>query len=268
MMPQKSFRLLGAAVMCGLLIGGLQWAGIARAAGLDDFEPGAFEHQGRKLLYRLLKPQDYDPQQQYPLVLFLHGAGERGDDNQAQLKHVVRVFVTPENRRKYPCFVLAPQCPRGEKWAAVKWGAPQHTLSSQPAPAMDLTLRLIDQLLEKYSIDRDRLYVMGLSMGGYGTWDVIARRPDLFAAAVPMCGGGDEKTAPRIAGLPIWNFHGAEDRVVPAARSRRMIAALKAAGGNPRYTEYPGCGHNCWDRAIAEPELLPWLFSQRRRPKD
>jgi len=254
--------------LAAVLILGMGWAGLARGAGLEDFEAGTFEHQGRKLLYRLLKPQDYDPQQKYPLVLFLHGAGERGDDNQAQLKHVVRIFVTEENRRKYPCFVLAPQCPRGEKWAEVHWGAPTHTQPSESAPAMDLTLRLIQSLVEEYSIDRDRLYVTGLSMGGYGTWDVIARHPDLFAAAVPMCGGGDEKTAERIAGLPIWNFHGADDRVVPPSRSRNMIAALKEAGAKPRYTEYPDCGHNCWDRAAAEPELLPWLFGQRRGKGD
>ncbi len=250
-------------VLTGLMLA-MGWPWSAQAAEWEEFEAGTFEHQGRKLLYRLLKPQDYNPEQKYPLVLFLHGAGERGDDNQAQLKHVVRIFVAAENRQKYPCFVLAPQCPAGEKWVDVNWGVPAHTQPAAPAPAMDLSLRLIEQLQKQYSIDADRLYVTGLSMGGYGTWDVIARRPDLFAAAVPMCGGGDEKTAPRIAGVPIWNFHGALDGAVPVARSRSMIAALKEAGAKPRYTEYPDCGHNCWDRAVAEPELLPWLFAQRR----
>lgn len=251
-------------LFAGLLLA-MGWPGFVRAAGLEDFEAGSFEHQGRKLLYRLLKPQDYDPQQKYPLVLFLHGAGERGDDNQAQLKHVVRIFVSEENRGKYACFVLAPQCPAGEKWVDVNWGAAKHTQPAEPAAAMDLALRLIERLMAQYAIDRQRVYVMGLSMGGYGTWDAIARRPDLFAAAVPMCGGGDEHSAKRIASLPIWNFHGAQDLAVPVSRSRNMIAALREAGAAPRYTEYPDCGHNCWDRAVAEPELLPWLFAQRRQ---
>ena len=236
----------------------------AWTADLDLFEAEQFADGDQTLLYRLLKPKDYDANAKYPLVLFLHGAGERGADNKAQLKHVVRIFVTEESREKYPCFVLVPQCPAAERWVDVDWGGATHATPEKPSPPMGLTLKLIDVLREKYAIDGDRLYVMGLSMGGYGTWDVLARRPEAFAAAVPMCGGGDETTAARIAHVPIWNFHGAKDTAVRVARSRNMIEALREAGGKPKYTEYPEVGHNCWDPACDDAELLPWVFSQRR----
>jgi len=234
----------------------------------DDFEARVFKADGDQVLpYRLLKPQHYDPQQKYPLVLFMHGAGERGNDNKAQLKHVVHIFTTPENRQKYPCFVLAPQCPTGKGWSEVNWGAKTHQQPEKPSGPLAMTLQVIEQLKKEFSIDADRLYVGGLSMGGYGTWDVIARHPEMFAAAVPMCGGGDETTAAKIAKLPIWNFHGAKDPAVKVERSRNMIEALKMAGGTPKDTEYPEVGHDCWVPASKEPELLPWLFSQKRAPK-
>ncbi len=129
---------------------------------------------------------------------------------------------------------------------------------------MTLTLQLVQSLRQESPIDGRRLYVMGLSMGGFGTWDVIARYPQMFAAAVPICGGGDPETAPRIAAVPIWAFHGTKDHTVPVKSTRIMIEALRQARGQPRYTEYPNCDHNSWDSAVAEPELLPWLFSQRQ----
>lgn len=216
------------------------------------------------LPYRLLTPATATrPGQKYPLVLFLHGAGERGSDNTAPLMHVVRLFADPANRKKYPCYVLAPQCPSGEKWCNVDWAAPRHPLPARPARSMTLVLKLLAELQASSPIDPQRLYVMGLSMGGYGTWDLMSRFPAMFAAAVPICGGGDEQQAPRLAALPVWVFHGAKDSVVEPARSRNMIKALRAAGGQPRYTEFPGVDHNSWDPACAEPDLLPWLFAQR-----
>ncbi|MCA9047007.1 MAG: prolyl oligopeptidase family serine peptidase, partial [Planctomycetaceae bacterium] len=125
-------------------------------------------------------------------------------------------------------------------------------------------LELLDQLIKTHAIDEDRIYVMGLSMGGYGTWDLLARHPEKFAAGVPICGGGDEKQAAKIKEMPIWVFHGDADTAVKVERSRNMVAAIKEAGGKPKYTEYPGVGHNSWTPAINEPEILPWLFSQKR----
>ena len=250
------------AAMLAMLVSAL----VSVAAAADaEYEAAVFKGEGDKTLnYRLLKPQNYDAAKKYPLVLFLHGAGERGNDNKAQLKHVAGVFLLPENREKFPCFVLAPQCPSNEKWADVNWGAKTHSLPEKAASSMALTLATIEQLKKQYSIDGKRLYVMGLSMGGYGTWDVVARYPEMFAAAVPICGGGDEAQAEKLVKLPIWCFHGGNDTVVPTARSRNMIEAIKKAGGNPKYTEFPGVGHDSWTPATKDAELLPWLFGQKR----
>jgi predicted peptidase len=219
---------------------------------------------GKELKYRLLKPDHYDPKKSYPLVVFLHGAGERGDDNTAQLIHGVGDFASEENRKKYPCFLVAPQCPKNQKWNDVDWGAATHTLPKEPSESGRLVLELIPAIQKEYSIDAKRLYITGLSMGGYGTWDLIARKPDLFAAAVPICGGADEATAPTIAKLPIWVFHGAKDPAVKVERSRRMVEALKKAGGEPKYTEYADVAHDSWVKAYKDPEMMKWLFAQKR----
>jgi predicted peptidase len=219
---------------------------------------------GKTLPYRLLKPLNYDPKEKYPLVVFLHGAGERGDDNDKQLLHGVPEFLTAENRKDYPCFLIAPQCPEGKKWVDVDWSAESEVQPKEPSESMRLTLGLIDQMQKDYPIDAKRIYVTGLSMGGYGTWDVIARKPDLFAAAVPICGGGDETTASKIAKIPIWAFHGAKDPAVNVSRTRRMIAALKKAGGEPKYTEYPDEGHASWVPAYKDAAMMKWLFAQKK----
>ncbi len=219
---------------------------------------------GKKLPYRLLKPLNYDPKEKYPLVVFLHGAGERGDDNEKQLIHGVPEFLTVENRKDYPCFLIAPQCPDGKKWVEVDWSAESEVQPKQPSEPLGLTLDLIDQMQKDYPIDAKRIYVTGLSMGGFGTWDVLARRPDLFAAAVPICGGGDETTARQIVKIPIWAFHGAKDPTVNVSRTRRMIAALKKNGGEPTYTEYPEEGHASWVPAYKETAMMKWLFKQKK----
>jgi predicted peptidase len=157
---------------------------------------------------------------------------------------------------------LVPEAP--SRWVEVDWGKPTHTMPEKPSGPMGLVLEVIAKMQKQYRIDPDRLYVMGLSMGGYGTWDAVQRYPDMFAAAVPICGGGDETRADRIK-CPVWAFHGDKDPAVPVSRSRNMIAAIKAAGGTPRYTEYPGVGHNAWSAAFKDPEMLKWLFSQKRR---
>ncbi|GIW98623.1 MAG: hypothetical protein KatS3mg111_1956 [Pirellulaceae bacterium] len=229
------------------------------------FEPREYaDAEGNVLRYRLLKPKDFDPDRKYPLVLFLHGAGERGDDNVAQLKHGMAEFCEPGRRQAYPCYVLAPQCPTGDKWANLDWRSTEVTQPTEPTLPMKLTLELLDQMIDSAAVDKTRIYITGLSMGGFGTWDAIARRPSFFAAAVPICGGGDLRTAPRIKDLPIWCFHGAQDPVVPVELSRKMIQALRDAGGSPRYTEYPEAAHDSWTQTYADPELYRWLFAHRR----
>ena len=235
----------------------------ARAADPKEvFEAKVFEGFAGKLPYRLMKPKDYDAGKKYPLVLFLHGAGERGEDNTVQLVHGMADFASEENRAKYPCFVLAPQCPAGKKWAEVDWSASTHKQPEKPSDPAQNTLELMDVLAKDFSIDPTRLYITGLSMGGYGTWDLISRFPEKFAAAAPVCGGGDETQAERLIKIPIWAFHGDKDTAVKPERSRNMIAAIKKAGGEPRYTEYAGVGHNSWVKAYHDPELMSWLFAQ------
>jgi predicted peptidase len=228
-------------------------------------EPRLFQAAGGGVLpYLLLKPARIEPGRTYPLVLFYHGSGQRGDDNRSQWKHGVDVFRQPENRRKYPCFVAAPQCPLERQWVDVPWSADAGAQPAEPSEPMRLSLELLDALQREFGIDADRLYVTGISMGGYGAWDVITRHPNRFAAAVPVCGGGDETKAHAIARLPVWAFHGDADTVVKPQRSRNMIAAMRQVGGNPRYTEYPGVAHDSWTRAYHEPELLAWMFAQKR----
>lgn len=239
-------------------------ADAVRAADLPLEKRTYTDSDGKTLPYRLLKPDDYDAKKTYPLVIFLHGAGERGDDNEKQLVHGVPEFAKAENRQKYPCFLIAPQCPAKAKWVEVDWGAETHKQPEKPAEPMRLTLDLIGALQKEFSIDPRRIYVTGLSMGGYGTWDLVARKPELFAAAVPICGGGDEATAEKIAKLPIWVFHGAKDTAVKVSRSRNMIEALKKAGGNPKYTEYPDEAHASWVPAYRDAEMFKWLFAQKR----
>lgn len=236
-------------------------------AGASDFQKLEFTGEnGEKLLYNLLAPQSIEEGKLYPLVLFLHGAGERGDDNAAQLRHGAKDFAKPEMRAAYPCFVLAPQCPKEKKWAEVNWGAAEsHDLPAEPSEPMALLLELLPQVMAEHPVDPARVYVIGLSMGGFGTWDILARRPELFAAAVPICGGADVKTAPAIAHIPVWVWHGAEDNTVKTVRSRIMVEALRAAGGEPKYDELPGVAHNSWAPAFANPELYKWLFAQTKK---
>jgi predicted peptidase len=230
----------------------------------DRFEGRTSVDGEFKLPYRLLKPKAYDARQKYPLVIFLHGAGERGDDNLKQLVHGMNDFASDEIMAKYPAFVLAPQCPEGKKWSEVDWSAKSSTLPAEISPALGATIKAADTLQKEFTIDPKRIYITGLSMGGYGTWDALARRPELFAAAAPICGGGDPTFAVKMKDVPIWAFHGDDDKAVPVGRSREMIEALKAAGGQPKYTEYPGVGHNSWARTYSDPALYEWLFAQRR----
>jgi predicted peptidase len=160
---------------------------------------------------------------------------------------------------QHPAFVVAPQIPEHHRWDAV--------MADRLSPYGQLVIELVGELADLNPIDRDRVYLTGQSLGGWGTWDLIAKRPDLFAAAVPVCGGGDPEAAPSMRGVSIWAFHGAEDEVVSVGHSRDMVEALRVAGVAVEYTEYPSSGHEIWDRAYAEKGLVEWLFAQRRLRK-
>lgn len=216
--------------------------------------------------YRLYVPKDLPPDQKVPLVLFLHGAGERGTNNVDQLLHGVPVILRYA-RSHGEAVILAPQCPDGpfgKGWVDCDWRAASNALSAEPSVPLRLATALLrKELAELPMVDPSRVYVTGISMGGFGTWDLLSRHPDLFAAAIPICGGADLAMAPKMKDVPIWTFHGGVDSCVPVVRSRNMTAALKACGGKVRYREYPGVDHDCWTRTYQDPEVLTWLFSQR-----
>lgn len=219
------------------------------------------------LPYRLMRSQINDTAIKFPLVLFLHGAGERGNDNNMQFVNGVKNFATDSIRIKFPCFLVLPQCAKGYRWVETDWRLPSHIMPGKPSFYLNAAMMLIDSLMKNLNIDTNRIYITGLSMGGFGTWDAICRWPGKFAAAVPVCGGGDTAKASVIKDIPVWAFHGDKDNVVMVSRSRNMIAALKKAGGNPKYTEYHGVAHNCWNNTYSDPDMIEWLFSQNMKNK-
>jgi predicted peptidase len=246
----------------------------------DLLEKRAFTSGDARLPYRLLKPEGDDAKKRYPLVIFLHGAGERssgvstivftgvprsgerGSDNTRQLVHGVAEFAKEDNREKYPCFLVAPQCPAGAWWSNVNLRTGE--MGEEPSGPGRLVLGLIESVRKEFPVDAKRIYITGLSMGGFGTFDLISRKPDLFAAAIPICGGGAPDQAKKLAKVPMWVFHGGADRVVPPQRSRDMVEAIKKAGGKPKYTEYKGVGHDSWTRTYRDPKVLKWLFEQKK----
>lgn len=235
------------------------------------YQPRWFILNGDTLPYRILYPDNYDRSKVYPLFLFLHGAGERGSDNELQLVHGASLFLKEENRKNFPCIVVFPQCPKNQTWSWLNIGEKQRSernwkinFPEEPEPAMKLVMALLDTLIKTESVDLKRQYVAGLSMGGFGTFDLLARQPNRFAAAAPICGGGNSLLTCLYKETPVWIFHGALDRVVPVENSRKMVAALKDCKGNVKYTEYPDYDHNSWDGAFAEPDFLSWFFSHSR----
>jgi len=221
--------------------------------------------KGDTLNYRQLFP-DSDPGRKYPLVIFLHGSGERGDDNDAQLKWGVMNFATDEMMSMYPAFVIAPQCPTGSTWSNVSRSNNNRlmVLQAEPSKPMALLYGLIQKMKQNASIDTNRIYITGLSMGGYGTFDAIERYPNLFAAAMPVCGGGDTSRAATIAHIPMWIVHGAEDAAVNPLNSVDMLQALMKAGAHPGFSIYPETGHFSWLAAYNNKLAIEWLFRQRK----
>ena len=206
--------------------------------------------------YRFRPPPWFSGTRSVPLVVFLHGAGECGSDNVRQLHSLPSALCEGTMRNLYPCALLAPQCPKRGGWA--------QRLDAK-TDLLDGGVRMIDDVLADSRIDPNRVYLIGLSMGGFGTWELAMRAPERFAAVVPICGGGDESRAGRLVNVPLWAVHGAEDEVVPVAQSRTMIEAVEKAGGEPRYLEMPGVGHDCWKGVFRlDSEVLAWMFRQAR----
>lgn len=218
--------------------------------GMADEAPTAGEQISEHLTasvpvtidYLLYLPKNYDDQESWPLVLFLHGSGERGENLDLVKKHGPPKRVA--EGKQFPFILVSPQCPEHQSWSTRKLSA------------------LLDAVIKKYHVDEDRVYVTGLSMGGYGTWAMGARFPARFAAIAPICGGGDPATAKALAKTPIWAFHGAKDPAVPVERSKEMVKAIKEAGGQAKLTIYPEARHDSWTVTYENPEFYKWLLGQ------
>jgi predicted peptidase len=220
---------------------------------------------GITLPYRLFVPPACTPASPCGLLLFLHGAGERGNDNQAQLKNDALAFTSDTTQQDHPTIVVYPQCPRDMQWVDAPWADGSYDLAhTPPSQAMAAVLKLLDGLVAQYPVDAQRLLVTGLSMGGFGTWDLLLRHPSKFAGALVLCGGGDPGQVGAIRDVPVWAFHGDRDPAVPVRASRKMIQALRQAGASPRYTEVADRGHDVWTVAYRDLEVVRWLLTQRR----
>ena len=221
--------------------------------------------QGATIPYRFAAPKEIDLEKKYPLVILFHGAGERGTNNVSQLVHGATDLLNYMKEKGIEGYFIAGQCPSGKQWVDTPWSLMAHRMPEKPSESMALMIGLIEKTMKELPVDRDRVLVTGISMGGYGAWDIVQRHPDWFAAAMPCCGGGDTALAWKIREVPIWAFHGDQDWVVPFKRSRDMVAALWAVNGKIRYREYPGVGHGCWGPTYADwDNVLSWFFAQRR----
>ena len=221
------------------------------------------------LPYRLYIHEEYDQDKKYPVLLFLHGSGERGDDNDLQINAVIPTMFIDEVSPVYGSIVIVPQCPLDCQWVDTPWEDGSHSKDEIPqSRELSSVLLAVQEVFEKYSCDKSRFYVVGLSMGGYGTWDVITRHPEMVAAAVPICGAGDPSKASVIADIPIRAYHGDLDDEVPVSGSRDMTAALtKANAADFVYKEWIGYGHAVWNESLSEPGLAEWIYSQKKRSK-
>ncbi|MCH2102352.1 MAG: GDSL-type esterase/lipase family protein, partial [Planctomycetes bacterium] len=266
-------RLLPPATLLCLIVG------MTRLSAQEDassprFVPGSVKLEGHSYPYQLLTPGPLEEGKQYPLVLFLHGAGERGNDNKAQKRHFperVRTWMTEGGA---PAFVLAPQCPRGAWWSSARplrdfRAQPENAIAhlNRPAtPQLRAAMRALEEVVQQYPIDRDRIALTGLSMGGYGSWELATRRPGWFSGVLPICGGGTPRTMALLAGIPIQVWHGDADTVVQPESSRRLVRALQERGISVDYRELPGVGHNSWQAAYGHDDARRQLFEAQRNP--
>jgi poly(3-hydroxybutyrate) depolymerase len=273
------------------------FSGKGRSQSVDEilanFHKRYHTYGSTTLPYHVFIPDNYDSSIHYPMVLCLHGAGERGDNDEAVKKNkMATVWALDAHQAQWPCVIVVPQCPTSNSWADIT-GSNSYRVDAQPISNELLTVSdILDSLEREISIDTNRIYITGLSMGGIGTWDMIMRYPNRFAAAIPLCGIGDTTEAEVIRNIPIWDFHGAADNTFPVTCSRVMISALEKSGrsvvythcknGNPMgmtsndladsinagvkllYSEYQYVGHSVWDSAYTNPFLLPWVFSQSK----
>ena len=244
--------------------------GIIAVAGQEKYEYQTFTAEdGTSLNYRMLRPLETAKGKKFPLVIFLHGLGERGTDNEAHLFHGSQMFLNPVTREEHPAYVLFPQCRKTAFWALDKVPSSYEDIKAEevmPAP-FKAVKELIDEYLTHPDIDRSRVYILGLSMGGVATYDMVARFPEIFAAAIPICGAVDPSRLEGVEGVSFRIFHGDADTTVPVECSRRAYRALKKSGCKVEYFEFPGCGHGSWNPAFTREDFIDWLFKQKKSRK-
>ena len=237
----------------------------------DSYQAAVLETKTGTLPYRILPPKDVDQNKKYPLILFLHGYGERGTDNELQLTHGASFFASDSIRNNFEGYIVFPQCDAQSKWTDYKIDGEGKdrtvvfNVRNSQNKQQELLEELLESLLENHAVDSARLFVGGLSMGGMGTLELIKRNPKTFAAAFVICGGTHLKAARKIKNTPLWLFHGEEDMVVPAKYSTQLFDVLMTMKANVKITLYPDTGHDSWTQTFNEPELIPWLLSHTKK---
>lgn len=254
-----------------ILLALIAWTITSTAQDLSQYQKGLYANKQDTIAYRILFPEHFDPQKKYPVVFFLHGAGERGNNNEAQLTHGAKLFLEPGIRKEFPAIVIFPQCTRDSYWsntvASTDSLGKRHFVfqkGGKPTKAMQALLGMVDNFLDKPYANKKQVYIAGLSMGGMGTYELLRRKPRTFAAAFAICGGDNLENVNKYKKVPLWIFHGGKDDVVDPKFSKEIADQLKIIGREVKYTHYPEANHNSWDAAFAEPTLLPWLFSHRK----
>ncbi len=237
------------------------------------------------MMYYLYVPENYTAQHTYPLLLFLHGVGERWDPDKTATQNnalileqdYIKDFSAHSTgsamqkqtlQDRWPCFILVPQIMDNQRWVNAPPASGSYTQATEPTDDLRMAKALVDEVQKEYQgIDPERLYITGLSMGGQGTWDAITRWPQYFAAAIPISGASDPAQAATLIDTPLWAFHGSQDPTVSVDGTRSMVAAITAAGGHPLYTEIPSTEHGIWDQVYSSggyPDLYSWLFAQHK----
>ncbi|MGY3054932.1 putative peptidase [Pedobacter sp. UYEF25] len=259
-------KLVGFVFSCFLTAAGLN----SFAQDSTSFKEVVFAKNEDTLSFRILYPLNFDATKKYPILFFLHGSGERGNDNRSQLVHGSAQFLKDSVRNAFPSIVIFPQCPSKDSWSDVgivtENGKRTFNFkkSGKPTKSMHALLAVVKDFLLKDYVDKKQVYVGGLSMGGMGTYEILRRRRHTFAAAFAICGGDNLANVKKFKQVPLWIFHGAKDDVVDPAFSIAIANRLKGFGDEVKLTIYPDAGHNSWDSAFAEPKFLPWLYSHKK----
>ncbi|WP_131535686.1 carboxylesterase family protein [Pedobacter nototheniae] len=243
----------------------------SKAQDFKKYDKGSFIKGKDSIYYRILFPENFDASKKYPIVFFLHGSGERGNDNEKQLVHGGKLFLKDDLRKKFPAIVVFPQCPANDFWANANFNTSasgkrkiSFVEGGKPTKVMHALTRMVKDFLRKPYVNREQVYIGGLSMGGMGTFELLRRKRHTFAAAFSICGGDNTNNIKKYQTVPLWIFHGAKDDVVDPAFSIAISERLKTVGDEVKFSLYPKDNHNSWDSAFAEPELLPWLFSHKK----